>query len=275
MQTQVRPARPRSSGGRTLMLLGLVLALAAAAIVFYITSNVQGTSSEPVSVVVALTDLSSGTILTVNNSTKPAVRIQDVFGIKKVDKQLVPDNAYVYVNQDKLNTDLNNKVVRQDILANDVLRTNDPRLADIGTTSGTSLVNLNPPALQDGEVLMALTLDNGAIGVQPGDLVDIIVTANVQPVDAKGNPVGPVENLSQTTLTNVLIYAVDTPAKGKIVVVLKEQDAVYMAQLEHGNGIVALTLVIRKPGDTTDPGTQSVDGNSIINHFKFGNPAQS
>src|SRR5690348_9823760 len=137
MQTQVRPARPRSSGGRTLMLLGLILALAAAAIVFYITSNVQGTSSERVSVVVAKIDLTSGTILSVNNSTKPAIRIQDAFVVTPVDKQLVPANAYVYVNQDKLNTDLNNKVVRQDILASDVLRTDDPRLADIGTTSGT------------------------------------------------------------------------------------------------------------------------------------------
>jgi Flp pilus assembly protein CpaB len=275
MQTQVRPARPRSSGGRTLMLLGLVLALAAAAIVFYITSNVQGTSSELVSVVVAQVDLPSGTILTVNNASKNTVRIQDAFGVKKVDKQLAPQNAYVYINQDKLNTDLNNKVVRQDILASDVLRVNDPRLADIGTTSGTSLTNLNPPAQGTGDVLMILSLDNGAIGVQPGDLVDIIATGSFQPVDpTTGKPTGPTDTLSQTTLTNVLIYAVDTPAKGKIVVVLKNQDAIYLSYLEHGGGFT-LTLVIRKPGDTSDPGTQSVDATSIFQHFKFGNPAQS
>ncbi|HEY7126373.1 MAG TPA: hypothetical protein VH540_20685 [Ktedonobacterales bacterium] len=271
MQTQVRPARPRSSGGRTLMLLGLVLALAAAAIVFYITSNVvQGTSSERVSVVVAKIDLTSGTILSVNNSTKPAVRIQDAFVVTPVDKQLVPANAYVYVNQDKLNTDLNNKVVRQDILASDVLRTDDPRLADIGQTSGTSLTNLNPPAQKTGEDLMVLSLDNANYGVQPGDLVDIIATITF--VDATtGKQLG---TFTQTTLTNVLIYAVDIPAKGKIVVVLSHQDVLYMESLEHG-GTLSLTLVIRKPGDTADPGTQSVDGNSIFNHFKFGNPAQS
>ncbi len=269
MQTQVRPARPRSSGGRTLMLLGLVLALAAAAIVFYITSNVQGTSSERVSVVVAQIDLTSGTILSVNNSTKPAVRIQDAFGIKQVDKQLAPANAYVFVNQDKLNTDLNNKVVRQDILSGDVLRSDDPRLADIGTTSGTSLTNLNPPALKSGEDLMVLSLDNSNYGVQPGDLVDVIATISF--VDANGKPLG---TFTQTTLTNVLIYAVDIPAKGKIVVVLSHQDVLYMDSLEHG-GTLSLTLVIRKPGDTADPGTQSVDGTSIFNHFKFGNPAQS
>ncbi len=272
MQTQVRPVRPRNSGGRTLMLLGLVLALAAAAIVFYITSNVQGTSSERVSVVVASVDLPAGTILTVNNSTKPAVRIQDVFTIKQVDKQLAPENAYVYVNQDKLNTDLNNKVVRQDILVSDVLRVNDPRLADIGTTSGTSIVNLNPPALQKGEVLMMLTLDNGAIGAQPGDLVDVIATAPVQFVDTKGNNAG-TGNVTQTTLTKVLVYAVDVPSKGKIWVVLNHQDALYMAELEHAG--FTLTLVIRKPGDTDDAGTQSVDEQSILNHFKFGNPVQS
>lgn len=272
MQTQVRPVRPRNSGGRTLMLLGLVLALAAAAIVFYITYNVQGTTSERVSVVVAQVDIPSGTILTVNNTTKPAVRIQDVFSIQQVDKQLVPDNAYIFVNQDKLNTDLNNKVVRQDILSKDVLRANDPRLADIGTTTGTSLVNLNPPALQNGEVLMTLTLDNSTIGAQPGDLLDIIATVPATVVDAKGNAVGGA-NVTQTTLTKVLVYAVDVPTKGKIVVVLKRQDALYMAELEHAGAI--LTVVIRKPGDTEDPGTQSVDEQSIWNHFKFGNPVQS
>jgi Flp pilus assembly protein CpaB len=256
------------------MLLGLVLALAAAAIVFYITSNVQVTSTELVSVVTAQIDLGTGTILTLNNSTKPEVRIQDAFAVKQVDKKLVPANAYVYVNQDKLNTDLNNKVVREDILAGDILRVNDPRLADIGTTSGTSLTNFNPPVLQDGEVLMVLTLDNGAFGVQPGDTVDVIATGNFQPVDATGKPTGPADVLSQVTLKNVLIYAVDIPGKNKIVVVLKKEDALYMAELEHSGGF-ALTLVIRKPGDTTDPPTQSIDPTSIFNHFKFANPAQS
>jgi Flp pilus assembly protein CpaB len=269
MQTQVRPPRARSSGGRTLMLLGLVLALAAAAIVFYITSNVQGTQSQVVSVVVAQNTLSAGTILTLNNSTKPSVRIQDAFGIKRVDKQLAPADAYVFINQDKLNTDLNNKVVRQDFLASDVLRANDPRLADLGTTSGISLTNQNPPAQGVGQVLMTLTLDNGSFGVQPGDVVDVIATVAV--VDATtGKSLG---TYTQTTLPKVLIYAIDIPTKGKIVVVLSKQDAVYMADLEHV--AISLTLVIRKPGDTSDPNTQSVNDGSILNHFKFGNPAQS
>ena len=248
MQTQVRPPRQRSSGGRTLMLLGLVLALAAAAIVFYITSSVQGTLSQTVSVVAAQTDLKSGTILTLNNAVAPAVRIQDAFAVKQIDKKLAPPNAYVFVNQDALNTALNNQVVKEDFLAGDVLRNNDPRLAPVGTTSGISLTNINPPALKPGQVLFIMDVDNANYGVQPGDTINIIVTSGTA-------------NASQTTLTDIPVYAVDVPAKGKVIVVVSNQDAVFLAEIEHGGYV--MTIVIRKPGDTTIPTTQPVDPNAI------------
>jgi hypothetical protein len=251
MQTQVRPPRQRSSGGRTLMLLGLVLALAAAAIVFYITSSVQGTLSQTVSVVAARTDLKAGTILTLNNAVAPSVRIQDAFAVKQIDKNLAPPNAFVFANQDALNTALNNQVVKEDFLAGDVLRNDDPRLAPVGTTSGTSLTNINPPELKDGQVLYILGVNNADIGVQPGDTINIIIT---------GGEVGG-GSVSQTTLTNIPVYAVDVPAKGKIIVVVSNQDAVYLANMEHGG--FTLTIVIRKPGDTTQPTTQPVDTNAI------------
>ena len=277
MQTQVRPPRQRSSGGRTLMLLGLVLALAAAGLVLYVTSSVQGVFTQTVSVVVATHNLTSGTILTLDNSKAPSVRIQDAFVVKQIDKKIAPDDAYVFTNQDALNTKLNNQVVKEDFLANDVLRTNDPRLAVIGTTSGTSLTNINPPALPNGDVLFVMTVDNTDIGVQPGDTIDIIATGTVQLVDPKTNqPTGASVNVSQMTMTKLLVYAVDVPAKGKIIVVVSNQDAVYLAALEHSG--LALTIVIRKPGDPTDPGangsnpTAPVDDGSIITHFGFNAP---
>ncbi len=265
MQTQVRPPRQRSSGGRTLMLLGLVLALAAAAIVFYIANQVQGTLTQPVQVVVAQQNLKAGTILTLTTSNPPSVRIQDAFAVKQMDKKLAPPDAYIFENQDALNTVLNNKVVKEDFLAGDILRTSDPRLADVGTTNGLSLTNINPPALKPNQSLMVLTVDNGEFGVQPGDVIDIIATGTF--TDGQKQ-----DRISQTTLAGVLVYAVDTPAKGKIVVVVDNQDAVYLAQLEHGG--YALTIVIRKPGETKDPNTQPVDDTSIFNHFGFGNPAR-
>src|SRR5579885_320950 len=103
MQTQVRPPRQRSSGGRTLMLLGLVLALAAAGLVLYVTSSVQNVFVQTASVVVAAQDLKAGTILTVDNGQAPSMRIQDAFAVKQIDVKLKPTNAYVFTNQDALN----------------------------------------------------------------------------------------------------------------------------------------------------------------------------
>ncbi len=279
MQTQVRPARQRSSGGRTLMLLGLVLALAAAAIVFYITSSVQGTLSQTVTVVTAAMNLKSGTILTLDG-TPPAVQVQAAFAVKQVDKKLAPPDAYVFTTQDALNTVLVNHVVREDFLMGDILRNNDPRLALIGTTSGTSITNINPPALPDNSVLAVLAVDNAGIGLQPGDLIDIIATQTFTTVDPKTKQ-AITDRISQTTLTKVPVYAVDVPAKGKIVVVLSNQDAVYLAQLENSGYI--LTVVIRKPGDPNDPSganppggnndpTSPIDDTNIFNHFGFPTP---
>src|SRR5579859_5017071 len=279
MQTQVRPARQRSSGGRTLMLLGLVLALAAAAIVFYITSSVQGTLSQTVAVVAASMNLKSGTILTLDGAA-PAVQIQAAFAVKQVDKKLAPPDAYVFTNQDALNTVLVIHVVREDFLMGDILRNNDPRLAPIGTTSGTSITNINPPALPNGSVLAVLDVDNASIGLQPGDLVNIIATQSFVITDPKTGATK-TDRISQTTLTKVPVYAVDVPAKGKIVVVLSNQDAVYLAQLEHSG--YTLMVVIRKPGDPGDPSgsnpaggandpTSPVDDTSIFNHFGFPTP---
>jgi len=251
MQTQVRPPRQRSSGGRTLMLLGLVLALAAAGIVFYISNSVQNTIGQTVSVVTAQVDLPTGTILSVTNVQPPDMLIQTAFAVKQLDRKLVPPDAYLFTSQDALNTVLDKKVVRQEFLQGDILRTDDPRLADLGTTSGNSLTNFNPPVLGKGQVLFVMKLDNADYGVQPGDMVDIILTGSF-------GPNGAVASVVFNQKQPILVYAVDVPAKGKIILVVEEIQSVLLAQYQN-NG-VTLTLVIRKPGDTTPAPTTTVSG---------------
>jgi Flp pilus assembly protein CpaB len=241
MQTQVRPPRQRSSGGRTLMLLGLVLALAAAGLVLYVTSSVQGTFTSTVSVVVAAKNLSQGTILTLTNTTAPDMRIVDAFTIQQMDKKLVPADAYAFTNQDALNTVLNNQVVKDPFLAGDILRTSDPRLAQVGLTSGNSLTNLNPTGLPNGSVLYTLPQKNVDLGLQPGDTIDIIATGLTT-----NSKVG-----SQFVLSKILVYAVDVPAKDDIVVVVTDSQVLLLTEAEHAN--LVLTIVIRKPGDPTNP----------------------
>ncbi|HLW02455.1 MAG TPA: hypothetical protein VKT82_27625 [Ktedonobacterales bacterium] len=242
MQTQVRPPRQRSSGGRTLMLLGLVLALAAAGLVLYVTSSVQGTFAQTESVVVAAQNLKAGTILTLNNSTAPDMRIADAFAVKQINKNQVPSDAYAFTNQDALNTVLNNQVVKEDFLADDILRTSDPRLAQLGTTNGNSLTNINPPALPNGSVLYVLGIKNTDFGLQPGDTIDIIATT------AKNGEV-----VSKFVMSKLLVYAVDVPAKGDIVLVLTDSQILLLTEV--GNSGAILNIVIRKPGDPTNPVT--------------------
>ena len=241
MQTQVRPPRQRSSGGRTLMLLGLVLALAAAGLVLYVTSSVQGTFAQTESVVVAAQNLPAGTILTLNNAKAPDMRIADAFAVKQMDKKLVPADAYAFTNQDALNTVLNNQVVKDPFLADDILRATDPRLAQIGQTSGSSLTNINPPGQPTGSLLYTLPQKNTDLGLQPGDTIDIIATG----ANTKN------ETVSLFILSKILVYAVDVPVKGDIVVVVTEPQILLLTEAEHSN--VVLTIVIRKPGDPTNP----------------------
>lgn len=283
MQTQVRPPRTRSSGGRTLMLLGLVLALAAAAIVFYITTSVQGTFGQTTeSVVVARTTLKPGTILTITPNPHPSYMLTtDAFGFVPMNKNAVPDGAIHDISQDALNAILSDQIVVQQFLQGDVLRTNDPRLAQLGTAPGNSVAAINPNALKNGQVLVLLASgNNGSVGLQQGDTIDIIASI---PVVLKN---GQHEIVTQTTLTNVLIYAVDTPAKGDVWVVLSNQDVLYVQEMV-ASGFV-LSIVIRKPGDPTDPSganpqggangndqpTTPVDDNDILNHFGFNPPPQ-
>src|SRR5215469_11424122 len=180
MAAPTRQPRTRSSGGRTLMLLGVLLALAAGTIVIFIVSQATTSSTQVVTVVVAKTDLPAGTILSVTASdpTTSHMLITDAFTTKQVAADFVPENAFAYTTGDALNLELNNKVIVGTFYGGEILRHPDPRLVVLGTGAAGSLTNINPAQLTSGSVLTVLTLD-ASVGGRPlavaGDSIDILV----------------------------------------------------------------------------------------------------
>lgn len=261
MAAPTRQARTRSSGGRTLMLLGVLLALAAGTIVIFIVSQATTSSTQVVTVVVAKQDLPAGTILSVTTSDPNHMLITDAFTTKQVAQDFVPENAFAYTTGDALNLELNNKVIVGSFYGGEILRHPDPRLVALGTGAVGSLTNLNPAQLPAGSVLTVLHLDATAGGrplAVAGDYIDVLVT------ECGLDPTDPTKNCeTQTTLHSIYVYSVQGTS---LVVVLKHQDALVLKYLEEtGKG----EIVLRKPGDTADPGTTPVNLATIIKEFGY------
>lgn len=264
-----RPQRTRASGGRTLMLLGVLLALAAGAIVIYIVSTATGSTQQTVQVVVATKDLPAGTILTVDPSQTGAsyMQVSQAFAVKSVNQDFAPSNVYTFSTQAQLNIDLNDKIVVGTFYGGEMLRSTDSRLVKLGSGSPGSLTNLNPAQLQPGNVLMVLQLTTGGGGsgsgtpvAQTGDTIDILVSLCF--VDPSTGSTAQVCE-TQTTLKNVYVYDV---SGSSIVVVLSHQDALVMKYLKE-NGKV--DIVVRKPGDTQPDNTVKVDGAYVVKQFNY------
>ena len=271
MQAPVRPNRARASGGRTLILLGVLLALAAGAIVIFVVSTYGGgplASTE--TVVVATQDIPAGATLTTGagqncgpsaasaggNTSPITCQISTVFVAKSVNADFAPKNAYIFKSQNDLNTLLNNEVVSGTFYAGEILRQTDPRLAAAGEGAAGSMTSLNPGKLKPGQVLAQISLSTKP-AVVPGDTVDVVATNCSIP----GKP-GKCE--SQTTLKNVYVYAV---SGNNVFVVLSHQDAVTALYLT--TSASNYELVIRKPGDTATPGTTPADNQSIASDFGY------
>lgn len=263
MATQVRPPRTRSTGGRTLMLLGVLLALAAGIIVIYVVSTAVGPSTHEMTVVVAQENLPASTILSTSTSDTAHTLISAAFATKQVNAdflQNIPD-AYAFQGQDQLNQFLTDKVVIGQFFAGDILRKDDPRLVQLGQAAKGSLTLVNPSELPKGSVIAGIKLTDcsDSCGLVPGDHIDIL--ASWCPVSAS-QPSCPAPNTqSVTTLQDVYVYAV---AKGEIDVVLTHQQALELKYLSENT---KLSMVLRKPGDTDPAGTTTVDGQTIINHY--------
>lgn len=262
------PARPRtrSSGGRTLILLGVLLALAAGAIVIFVVSQYTSAPQQTETVVVSATTIPAGTILSTSQTGQTAngegtyMLISAAFTTKTVNTDFAPANSYVFKSQDDLNAYLNNQVVSSDFYAGEILRNApDPRLTPLGSGAPGSLTNINPGQIKAGDVLTEIKLDEKP-AVVPGDHVDLIATycnSNLPNL-----PSGAAPCKSNTTFSNLYVYAV---SGSTVFVVVPHQDAVTLLYLTTNTS--TFELAIRKPGDNAATTTTSVSSANIISDF--------
>lgn len=271
MAAPTRAPRTRASGGRTLMLLGVLLALAAGTIVIYIVSQATTTSTQMVTVVMAKQTINAGTILTVGptDPTKNLLSIADAFVAKQVSADYAPADYQPFTTQDDLNVKLNNEVVIGTFYTSDVLRTGDftARLAALGKGAPGSLTNLNPAQLPPGDVLIVFQVGgaSGGGGTKPvvaaGDHIDIIVVG----CNLGSNAKDPSGCEAQTTLQNLYVYSVSTSGD-QVVLVVTHQQALELAYIAHST---SANIVIRKPGDDGKITTIPVDNGYIVSQFHF------
>jgi Flp pilus assembly protein CpaB len=269
MATQMRQPRTRSGGGRTLMLLGVLLALAAGTIVIYVVSQATGSGAHTVTVVVASQNVPTGKILSATTSDDTHLLISSVFTTKQVNADFVPQDVYTYTDMSHLNIALQDEVVVGQFYAGDILRASDPRLVAAGQAALGSQTLLNPSQLPKGDVLYPLKVDNlEALGLVAGDHVDMIIvscaSSGTASIAASSCPAGSQE--AQTTMQNIYVYSVRS---GLVYVVLSHQDALTLTLI---NTDATITLVIRSPGDSDPANTFPVTGSYIYQHFHFTQP---
>jgi Flp pilus assembly protein CpaB len=260
--------RPRASGGGTpLIVLGIVLALVTAVLVFFLTTGVGGNNNangQGVPVVMAAQSLTPGMVLSATQSGNGYMRVADVFHVEHLPAGAVPADAYTFTSWSDLGAALNNQIIVAPLYAGDILRHNDGRMAPLGAGPAHSLTNHNPAAIPDGDVLMAIQISSSPglqIGVQEGDHVDLLATECVQAIAASGGC-----QVAQTTLQNLTVYMVSNTM---IYLAVTHQDALVLKLLVE---TAKLDLVLRKPGDTATVTTQPIDTAWIISHFGFTPP---
>lgn len=269
MAAPARPMRTRSSGGRTLILLGVLLALAAGAIVIFVVSQYTSAPLQTETVVVAASDLPAGAILSTTQSGQPAQGstssgtyelISAAFTTKTVNTDFAPKDAYVFKSQSDLNNFLNNQVLSSEFYAGEILRNPDPRLTPLGTGAPGSLTSINPGQIHTGEVLVQIKLD-GKAAMVPGDHVDLIATYCNSSLSSV-NTGGAQSCASQTTYQNLYVYAVQSNIVFVVATRQQAGELLYMT-----SNATNYELAIRKPGDDTSAPTTPVGSTKIISDF--------
>ena len=243
-----RQPRTGGSGGRALMLLGVVLALVSGVLVIYLVSNATSNAGRTEPVVVANQNIQEGTPLSPSDFTVKSFLATDV-----------PTGAYPFTTQDSLNVLLNGTYATENIIAGDILMQNDPRIAK-GPPNIGSLANNGPVQLKQGYVLFPFSYSDPNSGAQSfivaGDHIDVIVTECG--ADFTTNSCA-----TQTTFQDVVVYAT---LSGTIVVMMQPQYAESLkALVQTGN----VTLAVRDPQDTTQPGTFAVTPSYLASEFHF------
>ncbi len=259
-----RPPRPRGSGGRTLMLLGVLLALAAGTIVIYIVSQATSTGPQLQTVVVASINLPANTTLSSTTSDATHTLISTAFKEEQIPVTSVPADAYQFTSELQLEATLNNYVVLGEFLAGDILRNPDQRLAAAGTGGKGSLTNINPAQLPQGDILMEVTLTSGSGGsAKPiavaGDYIDFLVTeCNLPGATSSGCE-------TQTTLQSIYVYYT---TDSQVIVAMTHQEALTLLELQQTAS--RIEVVVRRTDDKgTTVKTQEVDPGSIVKAFGY------
>lgn len=255
-----RPPRTRASGGRSFILLGVLLALVVGAIVIFVVSTYAPSTTQMQTVVVAKKDLPAGAILVAEttDATNPVdVLISDAFEAKQVNADFVTPNAMIYTTPEHLNVALNKKVTVGTFYAGDILHTKDSRLVDLGSGTSGSLALINPAALKAGDLITEVKLQAKAALV-PGDMVDVIVTECNLPGSKDASHCE-----TQTTLENVPVYAVRDDV---VFLVLDHQKSL---QLKFLSETGKLELAVRKQGDTSTVTTDPVTNAVIVTDFHY------
>ncbi len=187
-----RQPRTGGSGGRALMLLGVVLALVSGVLVIYLVSNATNNAGRTEPIVVANQNIQEGTALSPSDFTVKSFLAADV-----------PAGAYPFTTQDSLNVLLSGTYATENIIAGDILMANDPRIAKGNSIIG-SIVNNGPTPLKPGYVLFPFSYSDPNSGAQSfivaGDHIDVIVTEC-------GAAYTNDSCATQTTFQDVLVYA--------------------------------------------------------------------
>jgi hypothetical protein len=259
-----RPPRQRGSGGRTLMLLGVLLALAAGTIVIYIVSQATSTGPQLQTVVVAKIELPANTILSSTTTDAQHTLISAAFQEVQMPVTSTPTDAFKFTDETQLEATFNNFVVVGEFLQGDILRTADKRLAAAGTGGPGSLTNISPAQLPQNYILMEMTLTGGSGSASKpiavaGDYVDFLATECSLPNATSSGCE------TQTTLQSVYVYYT-TPSQ--IIVALSHQDALKLLELQQTASHIE--VVVRRTDDKgAAANTQEVDPGSIAKAFNY------
>ncbi len=247
--------------GAFFIILGIIFALLVGIIILKLSENL-GKNNANISmtqVITATTNLSTGMVLSSNQSAAPYILISAAVHVTSIPQSSLPPNALIYTSQQQLNDALNNMVVQNTILNGSILRQNDPRLSHSGGPAA-SLANKDPSDLPAGDVLVVLPLTSPAmqIGAVQGDHIDILATACI------GSSGSGSCQVAQTTLQNVYVYAV--PDSQTLIVALSHQDALNLKILIETTKI---SIALRKPDDTGHISTTPVSPQTIYSLFGF------
>lgn len=262
----------RKRTGTLIMVAGLALAVVAGVIVLGIVRNAHAervAQVKQVLVVMAAKDIPDGTAVAADQLT-----------MQPFPSSFVPQGAIAAPEQAVGKYTTTQITKGQIVLANQLSPTKRAGELSLSVPAGKVAV-----ALPQTDLMSA----NGAI--KAGDHVDVMLTLDLQAIDAKGQvkqPAGGANTknpVTQMTLQDVEVLAVghgldnqsgtgssattsgSSTAKGAVIVLVDPQDALVVKYAEDSGGVVDLALV--SPDDTHPVRTDPVTIDQLFGRFNF------